>query len=123
MPAFPPSFDSRSAPTPTFRAARDLLLELGDNYSAAKSSFARPRPERFNWALDWFDDELAAGEHGGKTALRVLGDSVETRTFAELAQQSSRLANGLRAIGAKRGDRLLICSARRRNSGSRCSLR
>ena len=66
------------------------------------------RPERFNWALEWFDAELAAGEHGRRTALKVIGERVETRTFAELAHESSRLANGLRALGAKRGDRLLM---------------
>ena len=93
---------------PSFREARDLLLQLCDDYHAARAAFGWPRPERFNWALDWFDAELAAGEHGGETALKVLGEHVETRTFAELAQQSSRLANGLRAIGAKRGDRLLM---------------
>ncbi len=93
---------------PTFREARDLLLDLHNEYCAAKTSFAWPRPEHFNWALDWFDAELAAGEHGARTALKVIGERVETRTFAELAQESSRLANGLRALGAKRGDRLLM---------------
>ena len=63
---------------------------------------------RFNWALDWFDAELAAGEGGLKPALKVIGDRVETRTFADLSRKSSRLANGLRALGAKRGDRLLM---------------
>src|SRR5208282_6686088 len=62
----------------------------------------------FNWALDWFDAELAAGEGGRKLALKVVGDRVETRTFADLSRESSRLANGLRALGAKRGDRLLM---------------
>ena len=33
---------------------------------------------------------------------------VETLTFAELSEASSRAANGLRALGAKRGDRLLL---------------
>ena len=93
---------------PTFREARDLLLELGDNYHGARAAFVWPRPERFNWALDWFDAELAAGEHGRKTALKVIGDRVETRTFEDLRIESSRLANGLRALGAKRGDRLLM---------------
>jgi acetyl-CoA synthetase len=97
-----------SPPPPTFREARDLLLDLRDNYCAAKAGFIWPRPERFNWALDWFDAELAAGELGAKAALKVLGETVETRSFAELSQESSRLANGLRAIGAKRGDRLLM---------------
>ena len=93
---------------PTFREARDLLLELHDDYHGARAAFVWPRPERFNWALEWFDAELAAGEHGGRTALKVIGERVETRTFAELARKSSRLANGLRALGAKRGDRLLM---------------
>src|SRR5208283_469541 len=93
---------------PTFRAARDLLLQLSGQYVAATTTFVWPRPERFNWALDWFDAELAAGEHGARTALEVIGERVERRTFAELAEESSRLANGLRSIGARRGDRLLM---------------
>jgi acetyl-CoA synthetase len=102
------SSSSRSTETPTFREARDLLLELGPDYHGARAAFVWPRPERFNWALDWFDAELAAGEHGGRTALKVIGDRVETRTFADLRLESSRLANGLRALGARRGDRLLM---------------
>jgi acetyl-CoA synthetase len=93
---------------PTFRAARDLLLQLNDRYVAAKTTFVWPRPERFNWALDWFDAELAAADHGRNVALKVIGETVETRTFAELSQQSAQLANGLRSIGAKRGDRILM---------------
>src|SRR5664279_2350499 len=94
MSVFQPRTESRPAPPPTFREARDLLFDLGDTYNAAKTSFVWPRPERFNWALDWFDAELAAGGHGAKTALKVLGDRVETRTFAELSLESCRLANG-----------------------------
>ena len=93
---------------PTFREARDLLLELEHDYHGARAAFVWPRPERFNWALDWFDAELAAGEHGRKTALKVIGDRVETRTFEDLRIELSRLANGLRALGARRGDRLLM---------------
>jgi acetyl-CoA synthetase len=105
----PSSLGSEPAqPPPTFHEARNLLLELSDRYMAARTSFSWPRPERFNWALDWFDAELAAGEHGGAVALKVVGETVETRTFAELSRQSSQLANGLRGIGARRGDRLLM---------------
>ena len=57
-----------------FKFARDFLLALGDNYPAAKAGFVWPRLERFNWALDWFDDELASGEHGARPALKILGD-------------------------------------------------
>ena len=55
---------ARPSQPPTFREARDLLLQLSDDYHAARAAFSWPRPERFNWALDWFDAELAAGEHG-----------------------------------------------------------
>ena len=83
----PPSSAARSPQPPTFREARDLLLHLRDDYHGARAAFSWPKPERFNWALDWFDAELAAGEHGAKTALKVIGERVETRTFAELSQE------------------------------------
>ena len=95
-------------PTASFKAARDLLLALRDNYEFARSGFQWPRLKRFNWALDWFDAELAKGDNGRKPALKVLGAEVRTFTFAELSEASSRAANGLRALGAKRGDRLLL---------------
>jgi acetyl-CoA synthetase len=91
-----------------FRSARDLLLALGEDYAAARARFAWPKLDRFNWALDWFDGELAKGESGARAALTILGDTTETHSFAELSHASSRLANGLRALGAKRGDRLLL---------------
>ena len=94
--------------TESFKAARDLLLALRDNYEFARSGFQWPKLKRFNWALDWFDAELAKGEPGRKPALKVLGDSVETLSFAELSEASSRVANSLRNLGAKRGDRLLL---------------
>jgi acetyl-CoA synthetase len=108
MSLVPFSSSSASSKAPIFREARDLLLELENDYHGARAAFVWPRPERFNWALKWFDAELAAGEHGRTTALKVIGERVETRTFADLARESSRLANGLRSLGAKRGDRLLM---------------
>ena len=93
---------------PEFKAARDLLLALGDNFDFARANFKWPRPRRFNWALDWFDPELASGEHGARVALKILGERDEVYTFAQLSAASNRLANGLRGLGAKRGDRLLL---------------
>jgi acetyl-CoA synthetase len=90
-----------------FKAARDFLLAHGDDYEAAYRGFRWPALNEFNWALDWFDGELAKAG-GDRVALRILGDRVEDFTFAELAAVSSRLANGLRDLGAKRGDRLLL---------------
>src|SRR6202042_937772 len=104
-----PFSSAPAAPEPlTFREARDRLLELEHDYHGARAAFSWPRPHEFNWALEWFDAELAAGEHGRKVALKIIGERVETRTFADLRLESSRLANGLRSLGAKRGDRLLM---------------
>ena len=60
------SSSGSSGKAPTFREARDLLLNFRDDYHGARAAFVWPRPERFNWALDWFDAELAAGEHGAQ---------------------------------------------------------
>ena len=93
----------------TFREARDRLLELSDDYHGARAAFSWPRPHEFNWALEWFDAELAAGEHGAQDRAesdrRARRDADLRRTCAA---KSSRLANGLRALGARRGDRLLM---------------
>jgi acetyl-CoA synthetase len=91
-----------------FKFARDFLLAVGGDYSAAKAGFVWPRLERFNWALDWFDGELAKGEAGARPALKILGEGAQEYSFAELSERSSALANGLRALGARRGDRLLL---------------
>jgi acetyl-CoA synthetase len=94
--------------TAEFKHARDFLLACGDDYALAKARFVWPKLDRFNWALDWFDAELANGASGGNRALRILGETEQSWTFAELSQASSRLANGLRSLDAKRGDRLLL---------------
>ena len=69
-----------------FKFARDFLLAVGGDYSAAKAGFVWPRLGRFNWALDWFDGELAKGEAGARPALKILGAQVETYSFAELSE-------------------------------------
>jgi acetyl-CoA synthetase len=90
-----------------FKAARDFLLAHGADYDAACRGFRWPRLSEFNWALDWFDGELAVAGPDG-LALRILAERVESFTFGELSAASSRIANSLRALGAKRGDRLLL---------------
>lgn len=91
-----------------FRAARDFLLAAREDFELARAKFQWPRPKTFNWALDWFDAELGVGELSSKPALKILGESEVTHTFAELSEASGRVANGLRALGARRGDRLLL---------------
>jgi acetyl-CoA synthetase len=71
--------------TAEFKNARDFLLACGDDYALAKAKFVWPKLDRFNWALDWFDAELASGASGGDLALRILGEPEESWTFAQLA--------------------------------------
>ena len=95
------------SPTATFRAARDLLLHHRDDYRAAMDEFSWPHLPEFNWALDWFD--VIAAEHPGQEALRIVAEpGVTTLTYGELAARSNQVANLLRGLGARRGDRLLL---------------
>ena len=90
-----------------FRAARDTLLGYREDYAGAVGHFDWPRPERFNWALDWFD-EMARGNH--RTALCIVGGAPEPRTatFAQFAARSSQVANHLRSLGVRRGDPVML---------------
>jgi len=99
---------SNVASSAAFRAARDLLLRHRDDYDSARGSFTWPSLGEFNWALDWFD--VVAAEHGDRTALRVVGDdgSDESVSYAQMAARSSQVANWLRDLGVRRGDRVLL---------------
>jgi acetyl-CoA synthetase len=91
-----------------FKAARDVLLAHRTDYDTAVAAFRWPQLDRFNWALDWFDAELARGESANRPALKIVGDGAATLSFAELSERSNRVANGLRALGVKRGERILL---------------
>jgi acetyl-CoA synthetase len=91
-----------------FKAARDFLLAHRTDYATACRDFRWPAPTHFNWALDWFDAELARGDGATRPGLAIVGDGAASLTFAELSERSSRLANALRSLGVKRGDRVLL---------------
>jgi acetyl-CoA synthetase len=95
-------------PVEAFRTARDLLVAHRTDHAAACREFRWPKLEQFNFALDWFDAALARGSAANRPALTIVGDGAASVTFAELSARSSRVANGLRALGVKRGDRILL---------------
>ncbi|MGR6922984.1 AMP-binding protein [[Actinomadura] parvosata] len=88
-----------------FRAARDFLLWA--DAATARRDFRWPELGAFNWALDWFDGVLAA-ETPDAVALKIVGESRATYTFAELSARSGQVANWLHEQGVRRGDRVLL---------------
>src|SRR6201981_1725026 len=95
----------------SFREARAFLLQNRADYDAAVKGFRWPDPVPFNWALDWFDAELARdAESRDRAALWIVDQGAkETRlSFAALSRRSNQVANFLRAQGVRRGDHLLL---------------
>ncbi|MGF6432633.1 MULTISPECIES: AMP-binding protein [Bradyrhizobium] len=96
----------------TFQDARAFLLEHRTDYDAAVKGFRWPDPVPFNWALDWFDAELARNpDSRDRPALWIVDAASGNETklsFAELSRRSNQVANFLRAQGLKRGDHLLL---------------
>src|SRR4030081_3123480 len=61
-------------------------------------------PDRFNVA-DYLVDRHAREGRGDRTAI-LCGD--ESITYAQVAERSNRLANGLRSMGVRREDRVML---------------
>ncbi|MHC5906301.1 AMP-binding protein [Streptomyces sp. S6] len=102
-----PSAASAGSPADSFRRARDFLLAHREDYATAYAGFEWPRPERFNWALDWFD-RIADGND--RTALHIVEEDGSERklSFAELSARSGQVANWLAARGVRAEDRVLV---------------
>jgi acetyl-CoA synthetase len=96
----------------TFQEARAFLLRHRTDYDKAVADFRWPDSVPFNWALDWFDAELARDpDSKDRAALWIVdaGSNRETRlSFGALSLRSNQVANFLRAQGLKRGDHLLL---------------
>src|SRR5690348_5892397 len=96
----------------TFQDARAFLLKHRTDYETAVADFRWPDPVPFNWALDWFDADLARDPASkDRAALWIVdaGSHRETKlSFGALSCRSNQVANFLRAQGARRGDHLLL---------------
>ncbi len=96
------------ASTDAFLAARDLLFDARTNYERACREFAWPDMPEFNWALDYFDVQAASAPE--RLALWLVEeDGAEQRiSYAQMSERSNRAASFLRALGVRRGDRILV---------------
>src|ERR1700761_3031596 len=96
----------------TFKDARAFLLKHRTDYDAAVKGFRWPDPVPFNWALDWFDAELARDPASRDRIALWIVDAAQDRqtklSFAALSKRSNQVANFLRAQGLRRGDHLLL---------------
>lgn len=93
--------------TQPFLAARDFLLAHRTDYATAVRDFRWPQLGEFNWALDYFD---AMAEGNPATALWIVEEdgSEQRYSFQQLAARSNQVANHLRALGVRRGERVLL---------------
>jgi len=91
----------------SFVEARDFLLQHRTAYQAAYSGFRWPRLDEFNWALDYFD--VMARENDSPGLWLVDEDGGDERiSFRELSERSNQVANWLRDLGVRAGDRILL---------------
>ncbi|HMA30980.1 MAG TPA: AMP-binding protein, partial [Casimicrobiaceae bacterium] len=90
-----------------FTSARDFLLAHRTDYETAQRDFRWPTLTQFNWALDHFDP-MARGN--GAPALWIVGEdgSEHKRSFHQMSERSSQVANHLKSLGVGRGDRVLL---------------
>lgn len=91
----------------SFLAARDFLLAHRTDYETAARDFHWPHLSEFNWALDYFD--TMAKDNPSPALWIVQEDGTERQySFQELSERSNRVANHMRALGVKRGERILL---------------
>jgi len=94
-------------PTQRFVQARDFLQRHRLDYDTAYRDFQPPQLDRFNWALDFFDHQ-ARDNHAAALWLVEEDGSERKISFADMAARSSQVAEYLRNLGVRRGERVLL---------------
>lgn len=90
-----------------FLHARDFLLQHRSDYTTAYAGFQWPQLDTFNWALDYFD-HMAQGNDAPALWIVEEDGREQCLSFAELSRRSNQVANWLRSLGVKRGERILL---------------
>src|SRR5437899_1717725 len=94
-------------PTTAFMQARNFLIQHREDYETAYRDFQWPQLSEFNWGLDYFD--VQAKGNNTPALWVVEEDGTEAKlSYAEMATRSNQVANFMRELGVKRGDRILI---------------
>ncbi|CAM3701258.1 AMP-binding protein [Smaragdicoccus niigatensis] len=94
--------------TTRYRASRDCLLELREDYTRAVREFEWPELGlTFNWATDWFD---AIARDNDRTALWLVEEdgSQAKYSYAEMAHRSDQVAHWLSDQGVHKGDPVMV---------------
>lgn len=96
------------AGTTAYRQARDALLSLHGEHDRALAEFRWPDVgERFNWAIDWFD-QIARGNDACALWIVEEDGSEQKVSFDAMAQRSDQVAVWLEGLGIGRGDHVLL---------------
>ncbi len=90
-----------------FLASRDAMLTHRTDYEAAVAAFQWPVLTHFNWGLDYFDSIARDNPAPALHIVEATGEQFRL-SYAELSQRSNQVANWLVALGARKGDRILL---------------
>ncbi len=94
--------------TDIYRAARDQLFDLRNDYRAAKAAFEWPRLEgSFNWAIDWFES-YARGNDAPALWIVEEDGTEDIYSFNDMVERSDRIATWLAANGVTKGDPVIV---------------
>lgn len=99
---------SATAATHTIREMRDFLFANATDYVAARTGFAWPQVDEFNFALEWFD--VVAAENPDRPAVQIVEADLSLRswTYGELSARSDQVAAWLTGLGLRRGDHVIV---------------